>query len=188
MTIQAAAWAWRLEGLSPLAKLLAIGIANTFHDSGTQPMSLDRLLKFTGADPVDIDLAFEELGRFGVEYSFDGDFVKVDLPLPTLGRVDPPTLQPAHWIYVVSSPAAIKVGISRDAQQRFRTLQWTIPQPLRLEWTASGPRGLISMVETEVHTLLLGNRINGEWFYVSSRTAIDAIRIQLARHGLPAPK
>lgn len=186
--ISASAWAYRLEGLTPLAKLLAISIANTFREDGTQAMPLSAIERFTGVGVAEIGPAFEELARFGVEYEFVGDFVQIDLPLPRCDRNALPAPQPTHWIYVVSSPNAVKVGISRDVQLRFSTLQFSIPLSLRLEWTASGPRGPIGVIEAEVHELLSTHRVHGEWFRVSARTAVDCIRTQFAKHGLTDPK
>ncbi len=184
----ASAWAYDLRGITPLAKLLAIAIANDFREEGAQDVSLDYLLRFTDAELAAINDAFWELRQIGVTCELDDDSVIVDLPLPPRSGPILSGPQPKLWIYVVVTPAATKVGITRDLEQRFRSLQWGIPERLRLEWSASGPRGPICMIETAVHDFLSDHQISGEWFNVSPRTAIEAIKAQFAKHGMQAPK
>lgn len=44
------------------------------------------------------------------------------------------------------------------------------------------------MIETDVHYVLSADQISGEWFNISSKAAIEAIRTQFEKHGLPIPK
>lgn len=105
-------------------------------------------------------LPAEEVRRIddALEAWFNGETKPAVTPDPIL-----PEEWNGHWIYLIASPAdLIKLGISRDPDARFASLQSGHHDTLRLLATVSG----FPEDESALHSLLVAYRVRGEWFRI----------------------
>src|SRR5882762_6186096 len=67
MSMSELSWAFSLKGISPLAKLVAIALGDSYHHPGdhdddrSSPYPIERLIEFCSADREDIEGALDEL-------------------------------------------------------------------------------------------------------------------------------
>ena len=184
MSWQAISWAWNLRGISPTAKLVAVAIADCYHPANQQNSeSIERLAEFVGVSEEELMEALTELEhQAGLKYTalpFPEGRVAIQLPVEMENRrPKAPVERKArpHWIYVISSKGATKIGISRDVQKRFDALQAWTPEPLRVEWVTSGPKELICRIEAACHAAMADKRAFSEWFYVEPNEAIALVK------------
>lgn len=82
------------------------------------------------------------------------------------------------WVYFIQDEAgATKIGISTDPSWRRSALQTGHPEQLRLIRTV-GQRSVrhARRVEQDLHQLVQGRRLHGEWFDLTDRQVGQAIR------------
>lgn len=194
MSFEAMGLAWELTDISPLAKLLAIEIANGYAPYAEHyDRKLSSLEKFTGADRADVLAALDEIegewGGFRVQYFLSDGFVRVTIPLQVEDTPQPKIKTPAklHWVYVIRAKDLTKIGISRNVKERFDSLQAWAPEQLRIIWAGCGPIQTIRKVERASHADLAAHREFGEWFRVSQEIAVETVERQMLAHGLTLP-
>jgi hypothetical protein len=80
-------------------------------------------------------------------------------PEPESIRIEP---RPVQWVYFAQRgmDGPIKIGVSKNPVSRVKELGTASAEGLRLLGVMPGSR----RIEQEVHTLLSGSRLNGEWF------------------------
>jgi hypothetical protein len=194
MSFEIMGLAWDLTDISPLAKLIAIEIANgygPFCEHYDRKMST--LEQFTGADRADILAALDEIeGEWGglrVQYFVSDGFVRISIPPRKPDAPAPPSPEkPPHWVYVIRANALTKIGISGRVKDRFEGLQAWTPEPLAIVWAGSGPVKIIRKVEHASHADLAAHREFGEWFRISPEIAVQTVQRQMMAHGLALPK
>lgn len=175
------AWAMKLRGVSPLAKLIAILLADHFSEV-TVPLS--RIIEFTNAEKEEIDGAISELVALGATVEVLGNdlsFVLPVAPQPMPGRAGPDRA-PLH-LYVMSWGELTKVGVAKDLVSRRTTLEAHLPAPVKLEWFAIGEAYLIRRAERDVHKALRAHHHHGEWFSCDVETAIECAREKSSSFG-----
>jgi hypothetical protein len=191
MSIEGTAWAWRLKGVSPLAKLVALRIGDVYPPMGEfARCSLDGLLEFTDASESLIRDAVAELVN-KTEILFDershGEFW-FWLPIEdrSVSKREKKEDQRRAHIYVISRPTFTKIGITtKNPARRMADLQAQSPeQKLTLAWSAWGPLHLIRKVEMEAHRVLAEHRVLSEWFAVTPERAIDVVRAVMVQTGM----
>jgi hypothetical protein len=190
MSYQAMEWAFDLRDVSPLAKLVAIRVADVFPPLGEfAKCSRDGLLEWTGAPEAALRSAVAELVN-NTEMLFEdrGWWFLVPIENTKNGKLPEPTDRRKLTIYVISRGRFIKVGISLNALERLKQLQGGAPeQKFELIWKAVGPAYLIRKVEKATHESLAPHLVGNEWFAVSANQAIEAVRGQMERCGLETP-
>ena len=81
------------------------------------------------------------------------------------------------FVYVISGGRRLKkLGISMVPERRLRQLQLVHGDGLRIVWTTTHPPAACAVIETVVFRLLKDARVTGEWFNVTSREAVAAVR------------
>ena len=78
------------------------------------------------------------------------------------------------WVYFLRAGDRLKVGFSRNPEQRIETLKTGCPDPIILLGTMLGGR----KEERQIHSTLKNFRANGEWFDLSAesvKTYLSAI-------------
>lgn len=181
-------WGWLLEGVSPLAKLLAIRIGDLqFVDFEAGPLAIEGLAKFACTDIREVWKAIDELvQKTGLEFTEREDnsasfFIPIDpTPLP---RTRGPDASPLT-IYVMACGDRTKVGISRDVERRHLNLQGFNALAVTLEHRFDGPAHIIRRVERAAHSALATRRVHGEWYSITPNAAISIIHEKLGDLGL----
>jgi T5orf172 domain-containing protein len=185
-------WAWNLRNISPTAKLVAIALADCYPPFATETSEdIGRLADFVGIDEAAVVAALDELRENANLIYRQETPTRVSITLPAneeRGRGATKTIvkrnERPHWIYVISSKGATKIGISHDVGKRFDTLQAWTPEPLQIEWVGSGPKAKITQIEADCHAELAPHRAFSEWFLVDAATAIKVVKRHMAAHGL----
>ncbi len=91
---------------------------------------------------------------------------------------------PAGFVYVISATNGYsKIGAAINPFERFSTIQGCSPLPITLGYICkcTNPVG----IEIAAHEALDRYRKHGEWFEVSTSTAIEALRTALRAAGSP---
>lgn len=186
MSLRETSWAFGLRGVSPLAKLVAIGLAEGGPDpaAGLVRVQIRWLIEWCGSDYDLVLDAVAELAAAGLQSrdAGDGHFV-VRFPLD-----DPPRpsqrVEPDLFIYVFASGARSKIGISGDPKTRLFNLQGGSPDTvITLEFSMRGSAGVIRAAERRAHAALAGHALGREWFDVAVGVAIAAVKDALRESG-----
>lgn len=195
-------WVSKLQGISPIARLLGIRMANwagyvgTDNDLGPeQPacqIDLDAALAWIGCSESELRAAMGELELEGVRpiriearkilYTFPVLEDWEETPVKT-ARVDPLT------IYVIRADIGdvVKIGISKYPDYRLQNLQAANPvQRLNFVFKFEGTASVIRRVEREAHAALSDKALGNEWFGVRPEIAINVVKGLLAKAGLSA--
>ncbi len=181
-------WAFELTGVSPVAKLAAIELAN----NGDTALPLAMLVDFCVAPEEQVLAALDELQATGkITIVVDGDTVLTKFTLPPFIRTfvftndaSPRVDMSPCSIYVIAAETRTKIGISSKAEVRMENLQKWTPEALRLVWSGRGPRNIIREIEAASHAELSANRIAGEWFDVTPGRAVEIVKSHMAKRGL----
>lgn len=89
------------------------------------------------------------------------------------------------FLYVVQGTHdLVKIGVSKDPNERLAALQTGSPFPLAMPYIVATP-GSGFDIEAEAHRLLDSHRVQGEWFSVRTRAAVEAIGTAAASLGQP---
>lgn len=81
-----------------------------------------------------------------------------------------------HYLYVIQSGDAIKIGITHNLQQRFNDLQGANPVELQLIYAFKfDSRGQAEALETLLHERFAQYQIHGEWFDVEHNRVLEDI-------------
>lgn len=186
-------WASGLEGVTPIARLIAFWLGNRTPEAWGKGLSaeefheesLEEALGWIGCTAEDLTDAFIELEANGMTNLaiVDG---KIRYRFPDLLEQarKPDQRQPdlsQHWIYVISGGDNFtKVGITGNPDQRLAGLQSSNPsQKLTMLWKFSGPRPKIRKAEQRAHALLAEHLIRNEWFSVTGDAAIAVVKLVL---------
>lgn len=80
------------------------------------------------------------------------------------GRFYPPAPKPAEYVYAMRCPFTgfVKIGISRDPEERRKGMQTALPGDLELVETAPAPNGALD--EQWLHRVYRRHHLRGEWF------------------------
>lgn len=167
-------WAASLEGVSPVARLLAMLMANNV---STGEIEIDRAVAWIDCTETELLLASTELvdlKAFGIE----GRKVKFDLPAVVDFHGKAIASQDILSIYViVLSPEISKIGVSRNTQTRLANLQASNPvQQLSIAWKFAGASTQIRRAEWLAHKQLKRQSLGNEWFRVGSERAIEVVK------------
>lgn len=185
MTMKAMLWGFKLDGISPVAKLVAICLGNNAHDDVHGEAPIPYICEFACAEPQELLAALEELSESaGVTFERAAGQIRFWLPIEIEPLAPAKPDQRQCSIYVITSTSATKIGISRNKVVRLQNLQSWVPEKLTLVWSAPGPQYSIKRVEAAVHADLSAHRLFGEWFAISPDVAIEAIKKQMRDHGL----
>lgn len=85
-------------------------------------------------------------------------------------------------VYLAKVGNMVKVGITKNPENRARTLQTGIPEPLSMPYIAVLPRrSLAATIERRVHAQLAHRRAMGEWFRIDIEDAIDVVNRTIHR-------
>lgn len=184
-------WAVQLEGVSPVARLLAIWMADhlTYISSSIAPspdepvceIDIDAALIWIGCDESELLLATGELIRQGVS-PLNVVGRKLHYTFPDLVTHDVKVLDKAVdsslSIYVISAGADVsKIGVSKFPDYRLHNLQAANPlQVLSLAWSAAGQSKVIRKAEREAHRRLDNYAMGREWFNVEASRAIAVVK------------
>lgn len=89
------------------------------------------------------------------------------------------------FLYVMGSARGPKkIGVATDPGLRLRELRTGHSRPLKLLFTATAPDGLAVDIERRAHWLLRDEKTHGEWFSVSAKAAIDAVKFAIGENGV----
>lgn len=82
-----------------------------------------------------------------------------------------------RFVYVISdgSGNAHKIGIAKEPEARLKQLQTGNPADLELAFTL-GPTAQFFDIETWCHRKLKAKRLEGEWFRVSRKKAVETVK------------
>lgn len=81
-----------------------------------------------------------------------------------------------HYLYVIQSNDAIKIGITHNLQQRFNDLQSANPVELQLIYAFKfDSRGQAEALEALLHERFVQHRIHGEWFDVDHNKVLEDV-------------
>lgn len=81
-----------------------------------------------------------------------------------------------HYLYVIQSNDAIKIGITHNLQQRFNDLQGANPVELQLIYAFKfDSRGQAEALETLLHERFAQYQIHGEWFVVDHNKVLEDV-------------
>lgn len=190
-------WASDLEGISPVARLLAIRFANYASYAGDGPCAcetdLEKALAWIGCELGELLVAMGELREQGVDpLLIEG--ARICYTLPQLEWTEPKqNPRPARkndllWIYVITANDHVsEIGISKFPDYRLANLQAANPiQPLSIAWKAQGPSVAIRRAERAAHQALAAYALGNEWFGVHYKIATDTVRRLLAGDGIEA--
>lgn len=191
------AWAAALEGVTPIARLLAFWLGDQTQ-VGPDPIAtkhyhesdLTEAMEWIGCEVAEIEAAFEELTQHGMsKLAIVGDQIRYRFPdsLERRRARSPKVVNEAPLaIYVISGGDKVsKIGISEKPAMRLRSLQASNPGTrLHLVWQAKGPTAKIRRAEQRAHSLLSNRLIHNEWFGVSADEAIDVVKRALKEVGL----
>jgi hypothetical protein len=185
-------WAVRLEGVSPVARLLAIWMANhctlisgKFELPPDEPaceVDIDAALAWIGCSEGELLAATAELVQQGVSpLSIVGRRLQYTFPDLVQYESTPaaPSMKDTLAIYVISGAKNVcKVGISKFPDTRLANLQSANPvQPLKIVWTVRGEAKMIRRAERDAHQALAPHALGNEWFQVDPDHAADVVRL-----------
>jgi hypothetical protein len=83
--------------------------------------------------------------------------------------------QTDHYVYVIASRIAVKIGISADPRKRLNNLQVSSPYRLSLASAYAVPKTRARRVEALIHRRLNYCRKVGEWFDICVRDAESVV-------------
>jgi hypothetical protein len=175
MSMRELAWAMKLDGVSPVAKLVAIRIA----DDSPQPVAAKVLAEFCCVDIDQLYGAIAELEECAGVKCKELPESCWEFGLPIAEKESSETRavnRRRRHLYVMSYDRKVKIGIAFDLETRRLSLEQHLPQPVVLEWATAGESYLISRAERQVHQALQAHRIFGEWFCCSVDDAIEKSR------------
>jgi hypothetical protein len=188
-------WAWGLRGLQPLDKLVALYFAGNAGaaeggEGGAMDVAAHDLAEWCGAKKEDVVTALFALQRHGVRVrEIDVWLYRVELGLGL--RDPPPRMSDAgeapHYLYVVSTPTGVKIGITGNIAGRMKSLRNASPELMNVEFTAVGPRRKIEWAEARCHADLQPHHIRGEWFSCGPAMAVAVARAVLEEAGVVLP-
>jgi hypothetical protein len=190
MSMKAIMWAFGLRGMSPGAKLAAIGVAECASGGVVDHRKVEWLARFVG---VDVDRLFVYLDELtencGVELRKlpDGgiEILAPALIPDTLERKATASDESPSFIYIIAGVEITKIGISSSPRERLYSLQLSFESPLKLIAAYAGPVWLIRLIERECHAILQPKKAFGEWYRVSPDEAIEIVRGRFDVHGRP---
>jgi len=89
--------------------------------------------------------------------------------------IAPVSIKQPNKIYVIamSGTTSIKIGITQNISNRLKGLQHSNPQDLTIEYVNTCEN--VKKIESLVHKYFSESRLNGEWFDLDYRIAIDFI-------------
>jgi len=67
-------------------------------------------------------------------------------------------------LYFVVSGEFVKIGITRNLENRMRSLRMGMPHPMHLAYRRTVPAGLALQIERRMHEMFADRRVTGEWF------------------------
>jgi hypothetical protein len=193
-------WVADLQGISPVARLLGIRMANyaSYVPSCDWPASdepaciidLEGALAWIGCSESELQTAMIELAEEGVRPLFVKDR-KILYSFPVVEEWEAsasshPKRDTALSIYVISAQSHVsKIGISKYPDYRLQNLQAANPtQRLNMPWRFVGPSSIIRRTEREAHAKLAIRAIGNEWFSVEASEAICTVQKILEKAGL----
>jgi len=89
------------------------------------------------------------------------------------------------FVYAIlySKENAIKIGVAKDVEQRFATIQGYIPGELKIINTSPElSETKAYKLESKIHEILKTSKIKGEWFKYSEKTK-NLIKDMISNHG-----
>lgn len=176
MMIEYLNWAASLEGVSPVARLLAMLMADNVSRG---EIDIDRAVAWIGCTEPELLLASTELLDLGLKLlAIEGRKVKFELPAVVQFPGRAIASQDNLSIYViVLSPVISKIGVSRNTEVRLANLQASNPvQQLSIAWKFAGPSTQIRRAEWLAHKQLERQSLGNEWFRVGSERAIEVVK------------
>ena len=192
-------WVSDLTGISPVARLLGIRMANyaSYADTSVMAAALDAACKidlattlaWIGCDEDELHSAILELKNEGIDpLIIHGDCIFYSFP-ELLDPSDNPNGRKASdyrmTLYVIRATDRIsKIGISKYPAYRLGNLQAANPsQALTMVWQFEGPSKIIRRVERQAHAVLAERAMGHEWFGVAPDEAIRVVTDLLAKAG-----
>jgi hypothetical protein len=185
--MQAMSWAFNLSGVEPLAKLIAIKVADGCdHHTSIAEVAIKSLRQWTGCEYDHMLAALDELKSVGVEWRDTGSgTLVVHLPLERAKVVLPARPEPTIAIYIFTSGAVSKIGISRDPTGRRFNLQGGSPSTqIESTFVAFGPDSVIREAERIAHERLDAFALGREWFAASPEDCVAVVRAVLTELGI----
>lgn len=187
-------WALELKGVSPIARLMAVFLADKFRlaepsedpwEIGEDPELLAEVGRagiWIGCQEAAVVEATRELVRHGIRLTDIRDgIVRFRFPMEAPDRAAQPE-QPKYErrisVYVISAgTGATKIGISASPPERLHGLQSANPMTrLKLEFSVEDTSSKIRRVEREAHAELGAHAIGNEWFSVTVDEAIRVVK------------
>jgi hypothetical protein len=92
--------------------------------------------------------------------------------------------EPPTRVYVLRSPAGVKVGISQNPDGRAAAINATGPHPVELveSWPAPSRRVALD-IEASVLSILGPYRLNGEWLDRPVEEVVELVQAEVIRFG-----
>lgn len=179
MSIEHTMWGFKMRGVSPAAKLLAIHIGECCTVESSARVNVKSACEWACISELEFDAALTELSLYGVDF---GDKVAgeifVQIPVKRHDFSAAPTQRDKSGaLYVVTGDGKTKIGISTDISTRIVSLQTGVPFLLSLAFTLEDRsiRRLLA-IEQETHRRLAARRLSGEWFNISAFDAFDMVK------------
>lgn len=90
--------------------------------------------------------------------------------------------EPGWSVYVFKRLSVVKVGISKNVDQRLAGLLASGGGAMTCEFRARVPLDAIYAVEAEAHAKLRTHALNNEWFSCSVEMAVEAVNVSIHRN------
>lgn len=194
MSLRSSVWARELIGVSPVAKLIALDLADC---SGTEEIGgrlVKEIAEFCCCSADEVIVASDELIEHVLFIDFDIEKHRLTIGFPVVEtslekrdrREQSDTFRSSKpmWLYVITKGQHVKVGITTSVEQRVRSLGTAFPGEVTMILNVKGTARQIRKAEERAHQILSKFCSTGEWFTCDLETALAAARQALTEMGV----
>jgi hypothetical protein len=185
-------WAADLREIGPIDKLVALYFASSAgaagESSGAMEIVAQHAAEWCCCKKEDAVIALFGLRRHGLKVQevepwlfhvflrLDSNDIMPSRPVPAI--------EARRFIYVISTPNGVKIGIANNPERRFKSLRSSSPEKMDVHFTGEGPARIIEWAEVRCHRDLVPHHIRGEWFSCSPEIAVAVVKSVLEEGGI----
>lgn len=186
MSFQATAWAFDQEGLTPVEKLTLICLADMANAEQMCWPGQSYIASKCGVSRSWVNKvlgSLEEKGLIVIEPQYHNNGAAKSacyhLMMPPEENQEIEKPEVIGWIYVVETIDAVKVGITRQIDERIRSLNNTTPNGVALRFSHELEMREARAVERRIIEAFADHALRGEWFSCTASEIVDAVRCEL---------